>query len=296
MLNKDLLNVAKKTSQSYLKVYLDYLRERLHNKATMYDYLNLNLYNLKNEEQNSYLTYGLNNKLIAENDPSFNYIYQDKHIFEDKYHQFLNYNYLYLKDYLDFEKFVAENPQIMVNGEKIIVNSKSSLDIYQKLVNNKIKYLTNYYEPCNELNKLNLTKNSFIRFLIYHNFIINAYLFIPLKNDLLFAPINIETGIVDYPALNNKHKSFDKSPLTNESIVWFKVPKWPRVKRYVQKISKYYSEIKYETIDVTITDTTPILLAINNHPQYYYYQLPSHASDNYGIIKIINKIRKEERK
>lgn len=296
MPNKTLLKVAKELNKNYLTIYIDYLKTKIEQKATLTDYLNLKLYYLKNDELKSFLTYGLNNKLIKENNLSFDYIYQNKKVFEDKYHHFLNYNYLYLKDYLTFEKFVDNNHDIMFDNKLVKVNSKNILSIYQELVNNKIKYITSYYEPCQELKKLNLTHDSFIRFLVYHNKIVNAYLYIPIKKDTLFAPINLETGIVDYPALNKESKSFDKSPITNAPIIWFKAPKWPRVKRYISKISEYYPEIKYETIDITITDTAPILLKINNHPQYYYYQLPSHRSDNYGIMEHIKKIRKEDRK
>lgn len=295
-MNNTLKKISKISNKNYYMIVFDYLKTKLINKSSLNDYYNLKLYNLTAKEKSTYLTYGLNNNLIKENNASFDYIYENHHVFEDKYHRFLNYNYLYLKDYLSFKTFIQDNPTIMINNSPVSVNNKNILSIYQKLVADKVKYITNYYKPCEDLTKLNNTGNSFIRFLTYHGEIVNAYLFIPLKSAIIFAPINLETGITDYPALDLAGASYDKSPETNEPIVWFKIPKWPRVKRYIQKVSLYYPEIKYETIDITITADTPILLNINNKPQYYYYQLPSHRSNNYGIINIIKKIRKEEQK
>lgn len=289
MPKKDSLNKNK------ILINFNYLKSHLINKTTKEDYINLDFNNLNQDERNTYLTFGINNILIKENNKSFDYIYQNKKIFEEKYHHFLNYNFLYLKDYLTFKKFITDNSLIKANNKKYKVTEKNVLSVYQELVTNKIKYITNFYEPCHDIKKLNKTNDAFIRFLMYHNNIVNAYLFIPEKNFELFAPINIETGIVDYPALNKNQKIFDKSPDTNENIIWFKVPKWPRVKRYASKISEFYPETKYETIDISITEDAPILLSMNNHPQYYYYQLSSHRSTNYGIMEKINKIRKEEK-
>lgn len=293
MHNKIIANIAKITNKNIIIIYFDYLKTKLLNHATLNDYNNLCLYKYNQEEKNSFLTNGINERLIKENNKAFNDIFKNKRLFQNKYHHYLNYNYLYLKDYLSYKEFIIANPEIMINNEKRIVTSKNNLDIYQELVTKKIKLITSYYEPCQEFQKLSPNDNIFIRFLCYQSNIINSYLFIPYKNRYLYAPINLETGIVDYPALDNKMDSYDKSPYNNENIIWFKIPKWPRVKRFIIKVSEFLPEIKYSTIDITITDNTPILLNISNNPEYKYYQLPKHRNNNYGIMNYINKIKKE---
>ena len=296
MQNEKLKKIAKITNKKYLSVYFDFIKTKILNHANINDYIKYELYNYNKEEKQSFLTFGLNEKLIKENNMSFDKIYHNQTLFLNKYHHFLNYNYLYLTDYFSYKKFVTENPVVLINNEKITITSKNNLQIYQDLVAKKVKLLTSYYEPCPELQKLCPNCQAFIRFLTYKSNIINAYLFIPYKNNYLFAPINLETGIVDYPALDNKMQTYDKSPYNNEFILWFTLPKWPRVKRFVNKVSEYLPEIKYSTIDITITTDTPILINISNEPNYTYYQLPKQRNNNYAIMDYINKIKKEGKK
>ena len=296
MHNKMIEKLAKQMNKKYLSVFFDMIKAKIFNHASTSDYFNLELYKCTKEEKSTYLTNGYNEKLIKENNPAFDQIFHTKSLFQNKYHHFLNYNYLYLKDYLTFKKFILDNPIININNEKIKVTAKNNLQIYQDCVTKKIKLISSYYEPCLELKKLSPVNNVFIRFLTYHTNIINAYLFIPYKNNYLYAPINLETGIVDYPALDNKMQTYDKSPLSNENIIWFTIPKWPRVKRFIVKVSEYLPEIKYSTLDITITSDTPILLNVSNKPNYSFYQLPKHRNNNYGIMSYINKIKKEGKK
>lgn len=261
----------------------------------MIDYLNYQLYNLTIEEKKSFLTFGMNNNLIKKyNSPSFTKYLDNNKLFHQKFSHFLNYDYLYLNNFIGFKTFIQHNPIILANNQSIKITNKNYLKIYQKLIDNKISYLTSNYEICPEFKALNPEGNVFIRFLILKNTIINAYLFIRFQNNEIYAPINLETGIVDYPAINNKFKVFDKSPITKESIIWFKIPRWPRIKRYVEKISDSIPEINYLTLDITLTTNEPILLNGSSKPMYTYYQQTLHRQDNYGIMNTINKIRKEE--
>lgn len=296
MQNERLKKISKITNKKYLSIYLDFIKTKIINHANINDYIKYELYNYNKEEKQSFLTFGLNEKLIKENNMSFDKIYHNKNLFLNKYHHFLNYNYLYLTEYFSYKKFVTDNPIVLINNEKTTITSKNNLQIYQDLVTKKVKLITSYYEPCPELQKLCPDNQAFIRFLMYDSNIINAYLFIPYKNNYLFAPINLETGIVDYPALDNKMQTYDKSPYNNENILWLSLPKWPRVKRFAIKVSEYLPEIKYSTIDLTITNDSPILINISNKPNYTYYQLPKHRNNNYGIMDYINKIKKEGKK
>lgn len=295
-MNNRLSKIANKLNKKYYQVYLDYLMCKIKYNVTLGDYLNYEFYNLNNEERKSYLTYGINLKLINKyNNGSFTKYLDDSKLLKNKFHRYLNYNFLYLNNFSTFKTFIEDSPIILADNKEYKVNTKNYLHVYQELIDNKVNYLTSYYDICKEFKSLEPDGNVFIRFLMLKGKIVNAYLFIKYNNTMLFAPINLETGIVDYPATNNKLEVYDKSPITNESIIWFKIPRWPRVKRYVEKISEFIPEVSYATFDITLTTNSPILIAASSKPKYTYYQLSLHRSDKYGIINTINKIRKEEK-
>ena len=107
------------------------------------------------------------------------------------------------------------------------------------------------------------------------------------------APINIETGIIDYLAIDKKGNLYEKHPLTNEQILWFKIPKWPRIKRFVTQAAKEIPEVSYVGWDVCLGEKDPFLIEGNEFPGHDLYQLPPHRTNGIGLLPRFEKVMNE---
>ena len=89
----------------------------------------------------------------------------------------------------------------------------------------------------------------------------------------LFAPINIETGIIDYDACDLLKNTYDFHPITSQQINWITIPKWPRTKRCTLKVALENPNLKYQEIDLIMSTNGPALIKINPSPNYQNIEL-----------------------
>lgn len=150
-----------------------------------------------------------------------------------------------------------------------------------------------YQKDCQELSELNSGTNIF-HFLILKNEIVSANLTLSLNQGLdITAPINLDTGIIDYPGYNND-KEYEKNPDNNEEILWFKIPKWPRIKRHVIKESSKIENNKYIIINLLLTIDGPVITSYQTVPYDFYrsFEIPMALKQEEGILPIITKIER----
>ena len=83
---------------------------------------------------------------------------------------------------------------------------------------------------------------------------------------------------------------YEKHPLTNESILWFKIPKWPRIKRYIKQACNEVPEIGYIAWDVSLGEKGPFLIESNEFPGHDLYQLPPHRTNGIGLLPRFEKV------
>ncbi len=154
------------------------------------------------------------------------------------------------------------------------------------IIPNKVKINTKKLPPQNEeLNVIN-KKPCIFKFLVFKEEIISCVL--ELSNTKpVYAQVNIETGILDYPGTDLNGKTYDRSPSTKEELIWFRIPKWPRICRYVQNIATNINH-KYIEISIYLDEEGPILVGINN-PTYYLYQLHIDNIQEKGIKFLIEE-------
>ncbi len=204
-------------------------------------------------------------------------------------------------NYDEFVEFTKIHPEIMIKPidescgkgvEKLKVTNRNAKEIYNNLVKTKRYLVEEVAIQCKEISKLHPSSINTIRLVTLNNKIVAAFLRIGNNNNVvdnfnhegLVAPINIDTGIIDYPAIAKNGGIFEKHPLTNEEILWFQIPKWPRIKRYVENVSKEIPEVKYVGWDVCLGEKDPFLIEGNPFPGHDLYQLPPHRSDGIGLM------------
>ena len=113
-----------------------------------------------------------------------------------------------------------------------------------------------------------------------NNEIIYSYLITMYNDSSLFAPINIETGIIDYDACDLLKNTYDFHPITSQQINWLTIPKWPRTKRFTLKVALENPNLKYQEIDLIMSTNGPALIKIN----------PSPNINKIFIVKIVTKV------
>jgi len=79
-----------------------------------------------------------------------------------------------------------------------------------------------------------------------------------------------KNAVIKNPVIN---KTFDKHPLTNESIVGVKIPYWNRVIDLVNKAAREITEVRTVGWDVVITDSGVSLLEGNHNWDKTHWQL-----------------------
>ena len=191
-----------------------------------------------------------------------------------------------LNDYKLF-KMYKKNDEINKTYITSGINEKY-INKYNKdelIIPNKIKIYEKKLPPQNqELNTIN-TKPCIFKFLVFKDEIVSCTL--ELQSKPIYAQVNIETGIIDYPAVDLKGKVYDRSPSTQEELIWFKIPKWPRICRYVQNIASNINH-KYIEISIYLDEEGPLLIDIKN-PTYYLYQLHIDNIQEKGIKYLIEE-------
>lgn len=269
--------------------------------ANYNDYKLFEMYNLNETQRETIITSGINKQLIEEfNNIDKENIYENYLDFYKKYNKFLLREWLPINkdNYEEYKQFVDKNPYIIAKkkdnecvGYKI--SAKNKRKVFEDLLENKYDLIEEKPTQCIELENLNKDNINTIKVITLNNQIVAAYLNIKDNNNDLIAPINLETGIVDYLAVDNKGNSFERVPSTNESILWFNVPKWPRIKRFVLNLDSSDKKVNYVEWDISL-NKDPYLISANTTPNHNMYQLPQHRTNGIGLLPRFKKAMEDK--
>ena len=105
----------------------------------------------------------------------------------------------------------------------------------------------------------------------------------------MVVPINVETGIIEYPALDKVGSLYEIHPMTNTRIVGFKIPLWNQAKDLVKNLGKVVPEVRLVGWDIAITNKGPVVIEANDFPGHDIYQLPPHRTDGIGVLPMFEK-------
>lgn len=314
--------VHEKNGKNKLSIFLDIVHCGLKYQAGYMDYKIFEMYNLNEKQRSTIVTRGINNEFVRRfNNPEYIKYFKNKIEFNKKFNKYLLRDWLYIEDteesYQEFVAFCEKHHNILVKpideccgkGVEIFkTTQKNRKEIFHNLIETRRTLVEEIAVQCDEISKLHPSSINTIRIVTLKSEIVAAYLRIGNHNNVvdnfnhggLAAPINIETGIIDYLAIDKDLNIYEKHPLTNEPILWFKIPKWPRIKRFVINASKEVPEIGYIGWDVCLGVKDPFLIEANEFPGHDIYQLPPHRTNGIGLLprfqKVIEKIDKEESK
>ena len=100
----------------------------------------------------------------------------------------------------------------------------------------------------------------------------------------MFAPIDLETGRIQYPAYDKERRTYEKHPMTGVEIPGLQIPLWEQAKELCLKASEVVPRMRYVGWDVAITPERPVLVEGNNLPGYDILQMPPHTPDKIGML------------
>lgn len=307
--------ISEKTKKNKVSIFLDIIYCGIKYQAGYMDYKLYEMYNLNPKQRSTIITRGINNNIVKKyNNPAYIKYFNNKIEFNKKFNKYLLRDWMEIENteegYEKFKEFCQKHHNILVKplsescGKGIEIfqtNSSNIKNIYNNLIETNRILVEEIATQCEELSRLHPTSINTIRIVTLNNEIVAAYLRIGNNNNIvdnfnhdgLVAPINIETGIIDYLAIDKKMNTYERHPITNESILWFRIPKWPRIKRFAIQVSKEIPEVGYVGWDICLGEKDPFLIEGNEFPGHDLYQLPPHRTNGIGLLprfeKVMNK-------
>lgn len=304
--------VSKKTNKSLLFILFDMTICGLKYQAGYYDYQEFEFYNLNKEQRETYLTRGKNNEIIKRfNDKSKFYIFDNKEEMYKIYNKFLKRQWMVLNEnnYNDFVGFFRQNKTIIVKpidgeGGKGIekyeyINDDEAKAVYSSLLFKKQLLVEQCIKQHPDMNKLYYKSVNTLRMFTFYNngqaHFLQAILKIGnggvvdnFSSGGMYTYVD-ETGKVYAEAIDQMDNKYYKHPISNETIVGFKVPMFREAVDLVKEAAKVVPEMGYIGWDVAISEDGPVLVEGNCYPGVFQVK-PSLVEKKEGIIPKYNKV------
>ena len=304
--------IHNKTNKSKLYLFFDMIMCAFKYQSGYVDYLLFEMWDLNSKERKTVLTRGKNNVFVKHyNNSNYNHIFLNKNEFNEKFKRYLNREYIILNDNeLEFSKFVKNKKLIFIkpingthgnNREKI--NPKEFKgDLYKYLIDKNLKLVEEVVEQCSEMNELYPYAINTVRIITVNRYdgkvkIVAAYQRIGNHGYIvdnyngggMVVPINEETGVIEYPAVDKKKNVYYEHPMTKTKIVGFKIPMYKEAIEVAIKAAKVVKEVRYVGWDIAITPKGPTIIEGNEYPGHDIYQLPVHRTNNIGVLPKFEK-------
>ncbi len=319
MFNK-INEIHQKTKKSRISIFNDMRKCAIKYGAGYSDYDLYEMYNLTDEERNTYITRGRNNILVKKyNNPEFNYIFRNKGEFNNKFKEFIKRDFIVVNqsskiDVINFLKkhdtFMAK-PTIGTCGkgiEKINTKDYKTLEeLYAYLTednkNYELEELIKQHKSVSNIypNSINTVRIVTIVDDAKKTHIICAYFRIGngkyvdnFNSGGMVAPVDEKTGEIIDKAIDKQKNLYTHHPATNKTIKGFTFSDWDKAIEMVKKASLIVPQMRYIGWDVAFSDKGPVLVEGNEYPGHDIYQLPEHTPNHIGIWPKFNNITKNK--
>ena len=304
--------VSKKTNKNLLFILFDMTKCGLKYQAGYYDYQEFEFYNLNKEQRETDLTRGKNNEIMKKfHDNSKFYIFDNQEEMYKIYNKFLKRQWMVLNEnnYNDFLDFFKQNKVIIVKpidgeGGKGIekyeyINDEESKIVYSSLLFKKQLLVEQCIKQHPDMNKLyNKSVNTLRMFTFYKDgqaYFLQAILKVGnggvvdnFSSGGMYTYVDDE-GTVYAEAIDQMDNKYYKHPISNETIVGFKVPMFKEAVSMVKEAAKVVPEMGYIGWDVAISEDGPVLVEGNCYPGVFQVK-PSLVEKKEGIIPKYNKV------
>ena len=313
MINK-VNTVHKKTNKNRISIFFDMTKCAKRYGAGYMDYDLFEMYNLTDEQRDTYITRGRNNSLISKyNDKAYFHIFENKDEFNEKFDQYIKRDWIKVKG-TDKEKvldFIDKHNNFMakpIDGgcgkgiEKINVsdyNSNEELYNYlntsnanfelEEVIKQNEEVSKIYPGAINTVRVVTILKDNIPHVICAYFRIGNGKFVDNFNSGGMVAPIDVETGIVQDRAIDKNKILYENHPATGTPIKGFKFPYWNEALEMCKEAAKVVPQMAYVGWDVGFTPEGPLFVEANEFPGHDIYQLPEHTPNKIGMMpKFIN--------
>ena len=301
--------IHKKANKNRVFLFFDMINCAIKYQAGYMDYKLYEMYDLNRAQRKTIITRGINNDLVKKyNDLSFSKIFNDKILFNQKYGKYLGREYFVVNEdnYDDFEKFALKQKEIVIKpaigscgkGVEIVKVTKDNVKkVYREMLKSQRLLAEEKAIQIKELKKIHPDSINTMRVVTLNGYVVAAFLRMGTHHNHvdnfnskgIVAPINIETGTMDYNAIDKEMNIYEKHPVSGITIKGFKIPNWDKVVKFTEKVAKEVPEMGYVGWDVSQNDKGPFLIEANEYPGHDLYQLPPHRTNGIGLLPTFEK-------
>ena len=306
--------VHKKSGVGRVKLFIDIVKCGLKYGAGYKDYELCEWWNLNAEQRATYVTRGINNTIVTLlNNKEYYHILDNKIEFNNKFGEYLGRKWLDMSTatFDDFKAFlegldiIIAKPSAEACGrgvEKINVSDYPSPEALAQhlktLDSGLLEEFVVQHQAVSKLYPLSVNTYRIVTVLTDGEPHI-VYAFIRIGNGGRFvdninaggmaAPINIETGIIEYPAFDKDSIYYETHPYTNCPIKGYQLPQWDKAVETVLKAATVVPEVGYVGWDVAATENGVVLIEGNPFPGHDILQMPPHVPDKIGMLPQFKK-------
>ncbi len=295
--------IHKKTGKNSIYLFFDIVICGLKYKAGYLDYELFEMYDLNKKQRKTVLTRGINNDFVRKyNVKGYRDLFNNKWNFDNKFKKFMKRDFMLLdenneKEFNEFckgKEYIIAKPLEGTHGDGIM-KIKPDKNTYKKLIKTESRLIEDYIIQDKAMDKMNPSSINTLRIVTLYDqgvsTIICTYLRVGnnkivdnFNNGGMVVPINTDTGIIEYNAIDKAGHVFEKHPETGTKFIGFKVPQFEEAKKFCLEASKVIKEVGYVGWDVGISNKGPCLIEGNDYPGHDIYQLPIHRTNGIGVL------------
>lgn len=320
MLDK-IQSIHKKTGKGRLAIFRDMKDCAVKYGAGYMDYDLFEMYDLTEEQRDTYLTRGRNNAIVVKyNDKAYFDELGDKIRFNTRFAPFLHRDWVPVtgenKD--DVMAFLSRHQTFMAKPscgscgwgiEKLcagdftdqealyahLMEKAPQLEL-EELILQHPAVAAIYPGSINTVRMVTIRGKSGKVYLVTAMFRIGNGKFVDNFNSGgMVAPMDPETGTVIDRALDKQKNLYENHPATGTPIKGFTFPDWDQARALVENAAQVVPQMGYVGWDVCFTPDGPCLVEGNQFPGHDIYQLPVHTPDKIGIMPRFRAIEEAEK-
>ncbi len=270
------------------------------------DYFRYQFYRKSGYERNKFITYRRSRRIIKQyNDTKeAEYLY-NKTRFNTLFADFINRDWINAGECTraEFDAFLRKHREVLM---KPLLGGQGK-GIYKltfsELSGNKENHFQGYIaeeiiRQHHELSRLNPSSVNTVRVMTFMGKAIAGALRIGgtgalvdnLHSNGVCAHLDLETGMIDSPCINNDLECFLFHPGTGTQLIGFKVPDWEAVIATAEKAAAMVPHVQYIGWDIAVTENGPELIEGNEDPGHDVVQMIAQT----GLYEEIRRMEKQK--
>lgn len=303
-----------KSGKSYAFLFFDIIRCGVLYGAGYNDYKLCEFYLLTKKQRETYVTRGINNRLVQMlNKPEFYHFIENKIEFNQLFKDFIH------RGWIDMTKASLEDFTAFMEDQEVIISKP--VDLYcgigvEKLKKSDFPSVEALYDHIkqsgNPLVEEFIVQHKDISAIYPHS--VNTYRIVTvlqdetphvvyafirignggkfvdnINNGGMAAPVDVETGVITHPGYDKDKRCFDVHPETNCPIVGYKLPYWQESIKMCLDAAKVLPQVGYVGWDIAVSEDGPQLIEGNQFPGHDILQMPPHVPDHIGMLPEFRK-------